>query len=89
MVNVGGNFTAALIAMQISFDAVWVSQTESHICELFEEYYVTVANVSEYFSSPQIITIQKPGVYNVTVMCYDFYHSVGPVEVTVRGDGKF
>ncbi len=40
-------------------------------------------------SSPLAITIQQPGVYNISVMSFSQHYpgeTVGPVEVTVRGE---
>ncbi len=38
--------------------------------------------------SPQTITIQQPGVYNISVLSFSQHYGVtaGPVEFTVRGE---
>ncbi len=89
MDNVGAPPTD-LMAFQNSISTVRVSWTAP-----FGRYRVTAdpgsVSVDTFSFSSRAITIQQPGVYNISVITLSQHYpgeTVGPVEVTVRGKGN-
>ena len=87
MIHLGEHSPTNISAIQSDLDIVLVSWTPSG----GERYRLTAdpGGVSIDTSlSPQAITIQPPGIYNISVMLISQHYrgTAGPVEVTVRGE---